>query len=53
MAGAAIGGTVLVVGAPLVISGLGFTAGGIAAGSWAASMMAASGPVAAGKWKYI
>ena len=37
--GAAVGGTAAVVAAPLVAGALGFTAGGIAAGSFGASMM--------------
>ena len=41
-------GTVAVVAAPLVVSALGFGAGGIVAGSTAASMMSAWAPTAAG-----
>ena len=48
-AGGTLGGTAVVVGVPAAIAGIGFTSGGIAAGSTAASMMAAaSGKVAAG-----
>ena len=41
-------GGVAVAAAPLVVSGLGFGTGGIAAGSTAASMMSAWAPTAAG-----
>ena len=37
--GTVVGGTVAVVAAPVVVAGLGFGAGGIVAGSTAASMM--------------
>jgi hypothetical protein len=50
--GAAAGATALGVFAPVAavagIQGIGFTTGGIAAGSTAAGMMSAAGPVAAG-----
>ncbi|XP_027755841.1 interferon alpha-inducible protein 27-like protein 2A [Empidonax traillii] len=51
--GAAVGAGVALVGIPACIAGLGFTAGGIAAGSIAAKMMSAAaiangGGVAAG-----
>ena len=46
--GTAVGGTVAVVAAPLVVAGLGFGAGGIVAGSTAASMMSWMAPTAAG-----
>ena len=39
-----------VVAAPLVVTGLGFGAGGIVAGSYAAGMMSAAGPVAPGQY---
>ena len=48
-AGGTLGGTAVVVGVPAAIAGIGFTAGGVAAGSTAASMMAAKGSVAAGR----
>ncbi|XP_017936780.2 interferon alpha-inducible protein 27-like protein 2 [Manacus vitellinus] len=40
--GAAVGAGVALVAAPAVVAGLGFTAGGIAAGSIAAKMMSAA-----------
>ena len=45
---AATGGVLAVVAAPLVVAGLGFGAGGIVAGSAAASMMSAWAPTVAG-----
>jgi Interferon-induced 6-16 family len=50
---ATVGAGVTIVAAPAVISFVGFTSGGIAAGSWAASMMSAAavangGAIAAG-----
>ncbi|XP_064394971.1 uncharacterized protein LOC135342207 isoform X2 [Halichondria panicea] len=47
-AGSVVGGATVVVAAPLVVAGLGFTAGGIASGSIAASMMSAMAPTVAG-----
>ena len=52
MAGAAVGITAAAVGVPAVISGLGFTAAGIKAGTFAAWWMGATGPVAAGNLDY-
>uniref|UniRef100_A0A1X7T803 Uncharacterized protein n=1 Tax=Amphimedon queenslandica TaxID=400682 RepID=A0A1X7T803_AMPQE len=46
--GGVAAGTAAVVAAPLVVSGLGFTAGGIVANSIGASMMSAWAPTAAG-----
>ena len=46
--GGVAAGTAAVVGAPIVVSGLGFTATGIAANSIGASMMSAWAPTAAG-----
>ncbi len=43
-----MGGAVVTVVAPLVVTGLGFGAAGIAAGSTAASMMSVLAPTAAG-----
>ncbi|KAK7069301.1 hypothetical protein SK128_012741 [Halocaridina rubra] len=40
--GAAVGGTGLIVAAPFALAGLGFTSTGVAAGSWAASMMSSA-----------
>ena len=48
MAGAAFGGTVAVVAAPIIVARLGFKAAGVAAGSVAAMMMAAKGNVRRG-----
>ncbi len=45
---AVVGGTVAVVTAPLIVGAIGFSAGGIVAGSWAASMMSVLAPTAAG-----
>lgn len=42
VAGAVVGGVGAVVAAPVVLTGVGFTGAGIAAGSWAASMMSAA-----------
>ncbi|XP_064394979.1 uncharacterized protein LOC135342214 [Halichondria panicea] len=47
-AGSVVGGATVVAAAPLVVAGLGFTAGGIASGSIAASMMSAMAPTMAG-----
>lgn len=52
-AGSVIGGVGLVAAAPLALTAVGFTSAGIAAGSWAASMMSAAaiangGGIAAG-----
>ena len=44
------GGVGTIVAAPLVVTGLGFGAGGIAAGSIAAGMMSTAGPVATGRY---
>ena len=52
MTGAAVGVTAAAVGVPAVISGLGFTAAGIQAGTIAAWWMGATGPVAAGNLDY-
>ena len=46
--GAVVGGVGVVVAAPFVVGALGFGAGGITAGSYAASMMSAMAPTAAG-----
>ncbi len=46
--GVVLGGTTALVGAPFIVTGLGFTAAGIAAGSTAASMMSVMGPTVAG-----
>ena len=50
--GVGVGGAIFVVAAPVVVPAavtwLGFTTGGIAAGSWAASMMSAMAPTVAG-----
>ena len=43
VAGAAVGATVAVVAAPLVLGAAGFTAGGVAAGSLAAGAQAGIG----------
>ena len=40
---AVVGGVTAVVAAPVVVSAIGFGAGGIIAGSWAASMMSTLG----------
>ena len=45
---AVVGGVTAVVAAPVVVSAIGFGAGGILAGSWAASMMSTLAPVGAG-----
>ena len=45
---AVVGGVATVVAAPFIVSAIGFGTGGIVAGSWAASMMSAMGPVGAG-----
>ena len=45
---AVVGGVTAVVAAPVVVSAIGFGAGGIIAGSWAASMMSTLAPVGAG-----
>ena len=45
---AVVGGVTAVVAAPVVVSPIGFGAGGIIAGSWAASMMSTLAPVGAG-----
>ena len=46
--GVVVGGATFLVAAPIVVSGIGFTAGGIAGGSIAASMMSMWAPTVAG-----
>ena len=48
VAGAVVGGTALVVAAPIALPVLGFGAGGVAAGSAAAAVQGVIGNVAAG-----